>query len=130
MVLSHNGLEVDLKLAGRVQGIDVILGGHTHDGVPKPILIDRTIVMNSGAHGKFLSRLDLDVRSGKVVDYRYKLIPVLSRFLPEDPEMAALIQKIRAPYEASWRRGSPSPKASCTAAGISTAPSMSLFSTR
>jgi sulfur-oxidizing protein SoxB len=99
VVLSHNGLYVDLKLARRVQGIDVILGGHTHDAVPKPLLINKTIVINSGAHGKFLSRLDLDVRSGQVVDYRYKLIPVLSRFLPEDPEMAALIQRIRAPYE-------------------------------
>ena len=67
--------------------------------VPKPVLIDKTIVINSGAHGKFLSRLDLDVRSGKVVDYRYKLIPVLSGFLPEDPEMAALIKNIRTPYE-------------------------------
>src|SRR5215510_9462732 len=99
VVLSHNGLYVDLKLARRVQGIDVILGGHTHDGVPKPVLIDKTIVINSGAHGKFLSRLDLDVRGGKVVDYRYRLIPVLSRFLPEDPEMTALIKKIRAPYD-------------------------------
>lgn len=99
VVLSHNGLYVDLKLARRVQGIDVILGGHTHDAVPKPVLIDKTIVINSGAHGKFLSRLDLDVRSGRVVDYRYKLIPVLSRFLPEDPEMAALIKRMRAPYE-------------------------------
>ena len=98
VVLSHNGLYVDLKLARRLQGIDVILGGHTHDAVPKPILIDKTIVINSGAYGKFLSRLDLDVRSGKVVDYRYKLIPVLSRFLPEDLEMAALIKNIRAPY--------------------------------
>jgi S-sulfosulfanyl-L-cysteine sulfohydrolase len=98
-VLSHNGLYVDLKLARRVQGIDVILGGHTHDAVPQPVLIDKTLVINSGAHGKFLSRLDLDVRRGKVVDYRYKLIPVLSRFLPEDPTMAALIKNIRAPYD-------------------------------
>jgi sulfur-oxidizing protein SoxB len=98
VVLSHNGLYVDLKLARRVRGIDVILGGHTHDAVPQPLLIDKTIVINSGAYGKFLSRLDLDVRGGKVVDYRYKLLPVLSRFLPEDPEMAALIKSIRAPY--------------------------------
>jgi sulfur-oxidizing protein SoxB len=99
VVLSHNGLYVDLKLARRVRGIDVILGGHTHDAVPKPVLIDKTIVINSGAHGKFLSRLDLDVRSGKVVDYRYKLIPVLSGIIPQDPAMAALIENIRAPYE-------------------------------
>jgi sulfur-oxidizing protein SoxB len=96
--LSHNGLYVDLKLARRVRGIDVILGGHTHDAVPQPLLIDKTIVINSGAYGKFLSRLDLDVRSGRVVDYRYKLIPVLSRFLPEDAEMAALIKHMRTPY--------------------------------
>jgi len=99
ILLSHNGLYVDLKLARRVKGIDVILGGHTHDGVPKPILIDKTIVINSGAHGKFLSRLDLDVRNGKVVGHRYKLIPVLSTFISEEPEMAALIRKIRAPHE-------------------------------
>jgi sulfur-oxidizing protein SoxB len=98
VVLSHSGLYVDLKLARRVQGIDVILGGHTHDAVPQPILIEKTIVINSGAYGKFLSRLDLDVRRGTVVDYRYKLIPVLSRFLPEDPEMAMLIKNMRAPY--------------------------------
>jgi sulfur-oxidizing protein SoxB len=99
VVLSHNGLYIDLKLASRVQGIDVILGGHTHDGVPKPVLINKTIVINSGAHGKFLSRLDLEVRSDTVVDYRYKLIPVLSRLLPEDPDMAALIKKVRASHD-------------------------------
>jgi sulfur-oxidizing protein SoxB len=99
VVLSHNGLYVDLKLARRVQGIDVILGGHTHDAMPQPVIVDKTLVINSGAHGKFLSRLDLDVRSGKVGAYRYKLIPVLSRFIPEDSEMTALIRKIRAPYE-------------------------------
>jgi sulfur-oxidizing protein SoxB len=100
VLLSHNGLYVDLKLAGRVKGIDVILGGHTHDGVPKPVVIGKTLVVNSGAHGKFLSRLDLDVRGGRLVDSRYKLIPVLSQHIPEDPEMAALIRKIRAPHEA------------------------------
>jgi sulfur-oxidizing protein SoxB len=100
VLLSHNGLYVDLKLAGRVKGIDVILGGHTHDGVPKPVVVGKTLVINSGAHGKFLSRLDLDVRSGRVMDYRYKLIPVLSKFIPEDKEMSALISKIRTPHEA------------------------------
>jgi len=99
ILLSHNGLYVDLKLARRVQGIDVILGGHTHDAMPQPVIVDKTLVINSGAHGKFLSRLDLDVQSGNVRAYRYKLIPVLSRFIPEDSEMAALIRKIRAPHE-------------------------------
>jgi S-sulfosulfanyl-L-cysteine sulfohydrolase len=99
VLLSHNGVAVDLKLAGRVKGVDVILGGHTHDGIPQPIKVGNTLVINSGAHGKFLSRLDLDVRKGRVLDYRYKLIPVLSGHIPEDPEMAALIRSIRAPYE-------------------------------
>jgi len=100
VLLSHNGISVDLKLASRVRGLDVILGGHTHDAIPKPILVGKTIVINSGAHGKFLSRLDLDVRGGRVADYRYKLIPVVSKHIPEDPEMAALIRKVRGPHEA------------------------------
>jgi S-sulfosulfanyl-L-cysteine sulfohydrolase len=100
VLLSHNGVAVDLKLAGRVKGVDVILGGHTHDGIPRPIKVGNTLVINSGAHGKFLSRLDLDVREGRVIDYRYKLIPVLSQPHPEDAEMEALIRDMRAPYEA------------------------------
>jgi sulfur-oxidizing protein SoxB len=99
VLLSHNGLATDLKMAGRVQGLDVILGGHTHDGLPRPILVDRTVVINSGAHGKFLSRLDLDVRGGRVQDYRHKLLPVLSQYVPPDDDMAKLILEIRAPYE-------------------------------
>ena len=100
VLLSHNGISVDLKLAGRVQGLDVILGGHTHDALPKPILVGKTIVVNSGSHGKFLSRLDLDVQRGRIADYRYRLLPVLSQALPEDPEMATLIREIRGPHEA------------------------------
>ena len=100
VLLSHNGVSADLKMAGRVRGIDVILGGHTHDGLPRPILVGTTLVINSGAHGKFLSRLDLDVKNGAVSGYRYKLMPVLSTHVPEDPDMARLIREIRAPWEA------------------------------
>jgi sulfur-oxidizing protein SoxB len=100
VLLSHNGLGTDLKMAARVRGIDVILGGHTHDGLPRPIAVGKTLVINSGAHGKFLSRLDLDVRGGGVAGHRYKLIPVLSKYVPADPEMARLIREIRAPHEA------------------------------
>jgi sulfur-oxidizing protein SoxB len=101
VLLSHNGLSTDVKMAGRVGGLDVILGGHTHDGLPEPILVGRTLVVNSGAHGKFLSRLDLDVEKGHVKGYRYKLIPVLSQHIPADSSMAGLIRQIRAPYEAT-----------------------------
>ncbi len=99
VLLSHNGLSTDVKMAGRVRGLDVVLGGHTHDGLPAPITVGRTLVINSGAHGKFLSRLDLDVRDGEVKAHRYKLMPVLSRHVPEDAAMARLIREIRAPHE-------------------------------
>jgi len=100
VLLSHNGLPADLKMAARVRGIDVVLGGHTHEGLPEPVRVGGTLVVNSGAHGKFLSRLDVDVRKGAVAGVRYKLIPVLSRHVPEDPEMARIIREIRTPYEA------------------------------
>ncbi|MEE8351466.1 MAG: thiosulfohydrolase SoxB [Rhodospirillales bacterium] len=99
VLLSHNGFDVDRKLASRIDGIDVLLTGHTHDAVPSVIKINNTLMVSSGSHGKFLARLDLDVRGGKIKDYRFKLIPVLSDAIKPDPEMAAVIKKIRAPHE-------------------------------
>jgi sulfur-oxidizing protein SoxB len=103
VLLSHNGMDVDLKMASRVTGIDAILGGHTHDGVPAPVVVHnakgQTLVTNAGSNGKFLGVLDFDVRNGKVQDFRYKLMPVFSRLLPADPAMSALIDKVRAPYK-------------------------------
>jgi S-sulfosulfanyl-L-cysteine sulfohydrolase len=104
VVLSHNGMDVDLKMASRVSGIDAILGGHTHDGIPVPTLVSnkggQTIVTNAGSNGKFLGVLDFDVKAGKVSDFQYRLLPVFSQYLRADPAMAELIRKIRAPYEA------------------------------
>ena len=104
VVLSHNGMDVDIKMASRVSGVDAILGGHTHDGVPAPVVVKnsggQTLVTNAGSNGKFLAVLDFDVRGGKIQGYRYKLMPVFSNFLPADKEMQALIDKVRAPYKA------------------------------
>uniref|UniRef100_UPI00356513F4 thiosulfohydrolase SoxB n=1 Tax=Polaromonas sp. TaxID=1869339 RepID=UPI00356513F4 len=104
VLLSHNGMDVDLKMASRVTGIDVILGGHTHDGVPVPVIVKnpggQTIVTNAGSNGKFLGVLDLDVKGGKVVAFNYRLLPVFSKLLAADPAMSKLIAGIRAPYEA------------------------------
>ena len=102
VVLSHNGMDVDLKMASRVTGIDAILGGHTHDGVPVPTMVKnatgQTLVTNAGSNGKFLGVLDLDVRDKKVVGVHYKLLPIFANYLPADKGMSALIDKIRAPY--------------------------------
>ena len=104
VVLSHNGMDVDIKMASRVRGIDAIMGGHTHDGVPAPVIVTngggKTLVTNAGSNSKFLGVLDFDVQGGKVRDFRYKLMPIFANLLPADAEMAAYINKARAPYEA------------------------------
>ncbi|MGH8673079.1 MAG: thiosulfohydrolase SoxB [Burkholderiales bacterium] len=100
VLLSHNGMDVDVKLAGRVRGIDVILGGHTHDGVPAPTVVGRTLVTNAGSHGKFLAVLDLEVRGGAIADWRYRLLPVFANLLPADAQMQAYVDRVRAPYAA------------------------------
>ncbi|MBK6402106.1 MAG: thiosulfohydrolase SoxB [Rhodocyclaceae bacterium] len=103
VVLSHNGMDVDLKMASRVTGIDAILGGHTHDGVPQPVKVKNaggiTLVTNAGSNGKFLGVLDFDMKNGRIADFRYKLLPVFSNLLPADADMVALIEKVRAPYK-------------------------------
>ena len=103
ILLSHNGMDVDVKLASRVRGLDAILGGHTHDGVPRPLVIKnpggQTLVTNAGSNGKFLGVLDLEVKEGKLVDWRYKLLPIFSNLLKADPDMQALITQVRAPFE-------------------------------
>jgi sulfur-oxidizing protein SoxB len=102
VVLSHNGMDVDLKLASRVTGIDAIMGGHTHDAIPRPVEVKNpggvTLVTNAGSNSKFLGVLDLDVKNGKVQGYRYHLLPVFSNLLEADAAMAAYIDKARAPY--------------------------------
>ncbi len=104
VVLSHNGMDVDLKMASRVRGIDAIMGGHTHDGMPVASVVKnpggQTLVTNAGSNGKFLGVLDFEVKDGKVSDYRYSLLPVFANMLPADKDMDALITKIRSPYEA------------------------------
>jgi sulfur-oxidizing protein SoxB len=103
VVLSHNGMDVDLKMASRVSGIDAILGGHTHDGMPAPTIVKnrggQTLVTNAGSNSKFLGVLDFDVRDGRVQDFRYKLMPVFSNLLAADREMQAHIDTVRAPYQ-------------------------------
>ena len=103
VVISHNGMDVDLKMAERVSGIDVIFGGHTHDGMPAPTVVKnaggQTLVTNAGSNGKFLGVMDLDVKDGKVRDFRYRLLPVFSNLLPADAEMQAYIAQVRAPYK-------------------------------
>ncbi len=103
VLLSHNGMDVDLKMASRVRGIDAIFGGHTHDGVPVAVPVSnaggKTLVTNAGSNSKFLGVMDFDVRGGKVQDFRYRLLPIFANQLKADPLMDALITKMRAPYE-------------------------------
>jgi S-sulfosulfanyl-L-cysteine sulfohydrolase len=96
--LSHNGFDVDKQMAGRVSGIDVILSGHTHDALPEPTLIGETIIVASGSNGKFVSRIDLDVRNGRMMGFRHKLIPVFSDAISPDPAVSKVIDEQRAPY--------------------------------
>ena len=102
VLLSHNGMDVDLKLASRVSGIDLILGGHTHDGVPAPIRVSNprgtTLVTNAGCNGKFLAVADLEIKDGRLADVRYRLLPVFANLLAPDPAMAKLIARLRAPH--------------------------------
>jgi sulfur-oxidizing protein SoxB len=104
VVLSHNGMDVDLKMASRVRGVDAIFGGHTHDGVPIAIPVRNaggtTLVTNAGSNGKFLGVMDFEVTADRVTDFRYRLLPVFSNLLQADPAMEALIRKVRAPHEA------------------------------
>src|SRR5690606_13607929 len=104
VVLSHNGMDVDIKMASRVTGVDAIMGGHTHDGVPQPVMVKNakgtTLVTNAGSNGKFLGVLDFDVKNGKVADFRYRLLPVFSNLLPADKAMQAYIDKVRSPFKA------------------------------
>ncbi|TCS73098.1 sulfate thiol esterase SoxB [Sulfuritortus calidifontis] len=104
VVLSHNGMDVDIKMASRVTGVDVIFGGHTHDGVPQPVPVKNakgvTLVTNAGSNGKFLGVMDFDVKGGKIKGWKYRLVPVFSNLLAADKKMEALIKRVRKPYEA------------------------------
>jgi sulfur-oxidizing protein SoxB len=103
VVISHNGMDVDLKMASRVTGIDVIFGGHTHDGMPAPTVVEnaggKTLVTNAGSNGKFLGVMDLDVKDGKVRDFRYRLLPVFSNLIEPNAEMVKYIEEVRAPHK-------------------------------
>ena len=97
--LSHNGFDVDKKMASVVQGIDVILSGHTHDALPEPVQVGKTFIIASGSNGKFVSRVDLDVRDGEMKGLRHKLIPIFSDVIAPDPEITKLIDAQRAPFK-------------------------------
>ena len=98
VVLSHNGFDVDKKMASIVTGIDLILSGHTHDALPEPVLIDKTVIIASGSNGKFVSRVDLDVRNGQMLGFKHKLIPIFADVIIPDADIAELINVQRAPF--------------------------------
>lgn len=98
VVLSHNGFDVDKKMASIVTGIDLILSGHTHDALPEPVLINKTVIIASGSNGKFVSRVDLDVRNGQMLGFKHKLIPIFADVITPDPDIADLINAQRAPF--------------------------------
>jgi sulfur-oxidizing protein SoxB len=104
VLLSHNGFDVDRKMASRLEGIDVILTGHTHDALPQIVPVGKTLLVASGSHGKFLSRLDLEVQNKQIAAWRYRLIPVFTDVIAPDPEMAAVVRDVRAPYAAELSR--------------------------
>ena len=104
VVLSHNGFDVDKKMASRVEGIDVILSGHTHDAIPEVTKVGKCLIVATGSHGKFVSRLDLDVQGSEVKNFSYRLIPIFSDAIKPDAEVSAMIAKHRAPYEAELKR--------------------------
>lgn len=98
VVLSHNGFDVDKKMASIVTGIDLILSGHTHDALPEPVLINKTVIIASGSNGKFVSRVDLDVRNGQMLGFKHKLVPIFADVITPDPDIADLINAQRAPF--------------------------------
>ncbi len=104
ILLSHNGFDVDRKLVSRVPGIDVVLTGHTHDALPVALRVGKTLLVGSGSNGKFLARLDLDVRDGEVKDFAFRLIPVFSDAIRPDPETGKLVEELRAPYRSELDR--------------------------
>jgi sulfur-oxidizing protein SoxB len=104
VLLSHNGFDVDRKLAGRVKGLDVILTAHTHDAMPGLIKVGNTVLVATGSHGKFVSRLDIEVKDKKVSDVRFKLMPVFADAINPDPAMTALVEKVRAPFAGDLAR--------------------------
>jgi sulfur-oxidizing protein SoxB len=104
VVLSHDGFSVDQEVARKVRGIDFILSGHTHDPSPRPITINNTVIVIAGSHGKYIGRLDLDIKNKKVVDYAYKLIPVASNLIKADPAGVALVDKLYKPYDAEMNQ--------------------------
>ena len=104
VLLSHNGFDVDRKMAAQVAGIDVILCGHTHDALPAPLKVGKTLLIATGSNGKFVSRLDLDVGADGLKDFRYRLIPIFADVISPDAEMTALVEKVRAPYADELKR--------------------------